>query len=299
MYYNMELRYKPVKKPKKWVEIQSTKLTDWVTSKFSYENDTQSSLFIQQRFIRDFMQPGSPYRGVMLYHGLGVGKTAAAIVAAEGYINKGVCVMLPASLRQNFVGEIQKYGNRMFSTDQHWTFMNKNDVDTETLSFYKLEKPKYVMSTKSGEKTKGLWIPDVESPSNFEKLSLLNRNNIQKQLFDMINSYYNFIHYNGISKTKLIEMTENNTINPFDNTFIIIDEVHNFVSRVVNKRKVSVAIYDMLMNAENCKIVLLSGTPLINYPHELACIHNLVRGKLEYHSFTYGPKIFDVNLVRE
>jgi len=285
----MELRYKPVKKPKKWVEIQSTKLTDWVTSKFSYENDTPSSLFIQQRFIRDFMQPGSPYRGVMLYHGLGVGKTAAAIVAAEGYINKGVCVMLPASLRQNFVGEIQKYGNRMFSTDQHWTFMNKNDVDTETLSFYKLEKPKYVMTTKSGEKTKGLWIPDVESPSNFEKLSLLNRNNIQKQLFDMINSYYNFIHYNGISKTKLIEMTENNTINPFDNTFIIIDEVHNFVSRVVNKRKVSVAIYDMLMNAENCKIVLLSGTPLINYQHELAYT-TLSGGNLSIIALRTDPK---------
>lgn len=295
----MELRYKPEKTPKKWVELQSTKFTDWVTSKFTYEDDPQSGLFVQQRFVRDFIQPGSPYRGVLLYHGLGVGKTAAAIVAAEAFINKGVCVMLPASLRQNFVGEIQKYGNRMFSADQHWTFMEKKDADADLLSSYRLEKPKYKMVKKSGESIKGVWIPDVDTPSNFEKMSVLNQKNIQKQLSDMVDGYYNFLHYNGINKKKVIEMTENNTINPFDNKFVIIDEVHNFISRVVNSRKVALAIYDMLMNANNCKILLLSGTPLINYPHELAAIHNLVRGKLEYHSLSYAQTVFDVNAVRE
>lgn len=294
----MDLRYNPEKTPSKWVEIQNTKLTKWVTKTFSYNKSDDSSLFVQQRFVRDFIQPNSPYRGLLLYHGLGVGKTAAAIVSAEGFINSGVCVMLPASLRQNFMGEIQRYGNKIFSNQQYWTFMNKNDVSPKLLRKYKLENAKYVMKNKSGEKFKGLWIPDDTKKSNYNKMSIVNQKNIQKQLFDMISGYYNFIHYNGINKAKLISMTENNTINVFDNKFVIIDEVHNFISRVVNKSKVSLAIYDMLMNAENCKILLLSGTPLINYPHELSCILNLVRGKLEYHCLNYVPSTIDIESVK-
>ena len=37
-------------------------------------------------------------------------------------------------------------------------------------------------------------------------------------------------------------------------------------------------IYELLMRAENCKLVLLSGTPIINHAYELALIANMLRG---------------------
>jgi hypothetical protein len=40
-------------------------------------------------------------------------------------------------------------------------------------------------------------------------------------------------------------------------------------------------IYKRLMEAKNCKIVALSGTPVINYPIEIAILSNLLRGHVE------------------
>ena len=66
-------------------------------------------LFPQQRIIRDYMQIDSPYRGVLLYHELGSGKSAASIAAAEGYIErKDVYIFTPASLAQNYENELMK-----------------------------------------------------------------------------------------------------------------------------------------------------------------------------------------------
>ena len=65
------------------------------------------NLYPQQRLIRDYIQFNSPYRGVLLYHELGSGKSGASIAAAEGYINKKkIFVLSPASLAVNYENEI-------------------------------------------------------------------------------------------------------------------------------------------------------------------------------------------------
>ena len=79
--------------------------------------------------------------------------------------------------------------------------------------------------------------------------------------------------------THLESDSDNFTKNPFDNKIIIVDEAHNLVSRIVNKIKnkesLSYRIYDYLMSAQNCKIVLLTGTPIINYPNEIGILFNI------------------------
>ena len=90
----------------------------------------------------------------------------------------------------------------------------------------------------------------------------------------MISYKYKFLSYNGLrnNSSEWLQLTKNNTINPFDDKVIIIDEAHNLISRIVNKLRIksqtslSFKMYEDLMNAENCKIILLSGTPIINYP---------------------------------
>jgi len=40
-------------------------------------------------------------------------------------------------------------------------------------------------------------------------------------------------------------------------------------------------LYKFLLEATNCKIVLLSGTPIINYPNEIAIMFNILRGYIK------------------
>ena len=44
-------------------------------------------------------------------------------------------------------------------------------------------------------------------------------------------------------------------------------------------------MYNYLMSAENCKIILLTGTPIINYPNEIAVLFNILRGYIKCFKF--------------
>ena len=70
----------------------------------------------------------------------------------------------------------------------------------------------------------------------------------------MIRAKYRFINYNGLRESHLAGFSDNGRINPFDNKVIIIDEAHNFVSKIVNKLKkpdsLSMKLYEFLLSAE-------------------------------------------------
>ena len=182
--------------PKIWNSRQDPKHQDWVKQTFKY--DTVSNLFKHQRIVRDYMQSKSPYRGLLMYAGLGVGKTLAAITIAEVNHDLDPIVMLPASLYTNFRSEMKKF-----------------------------------------------------SKSNKTPL---------------------YIKYNGIRRDQIEDLPN------FDNKVIIIDEVHGFISRVVNGSTSSKMIYKKIFEAKNSKIICLSGTPLINYVQEFTLLVNLLIG---------------------
>jgi hypothetical protein len=51
--------------------------------KRSQSDDFQ--LLIHQQVVRDYLNIYTPYRGLLLLHGLGSGKTCSSIAIAEGY----------------------------------------------------------------------------------------------------------------------------------------------------------------------------------------------------------------------
>ena len=60
------------------------------------------SLLTHQKIVRDYINLYSPYRGLLLYHGLGSGKTCTSIGIAEGMKSaRKVIIMTPASLKRN------------------------------------------------------------------------------------------------------------------------------------------------------------------------------------------------------
>ena len=72
----------------------------------------------------------SPYKEILLYHGLGAGKTCASIGIAEGIKDsKQVIIMTPASLRMNYISELKHCGDPLYKINQHWEFKELNDTD--------------------------------------------------------------------------------------------------------------------------------------------------------------------------
>jgi hypothetical protein len=293
-----------------------------------YNDDNSISLLTHQRIVRDYMNLYTPYRGLLLYHGLGSGKTCSSIAIAEAMKSrKQIFILTPASLHANYLEQIKKCGDAYYKKQQYWEWISViNDKPLlETLSSI-LNLPIDFITT-----NRGAWVVDVSKhTSNYDTLTKLgdvNNENIgenqfilNKQLDIMIEQKYKFIHYNGLrsnSYNALIEKYGGG--NMFNNSVVIIDEAHNLISRIVNQinklknagkqvstttrsskvNPLSIRIYKDLMNAENARVVLLTGTPIINYPNEIAVLFNILRGSIKMYKFDLNTKgSLDLNRIK-
>ena len=247
------------------------------------------SLFPQQRIVKDYMQFDSPYRGILLYHELGSGKSAASIAASEGYINKkNIVIMTPASLAQNYENELMKISTIGLNLKKSWTCLKIDKGNPKMVE----ELNKYAIQKQFIGKTGNVWVPlysndiigaeIVINNIKYADLSSNQKDEINKTITHIIRNRYKFINYNGLTKNLIDELEKKG--NPFDNAFIIVDEVHNFISRIANGSKLAMRIYDFLIEAKDIKMVLLSGTPIINQPYEISFLINLLRGPMVTHN---------------
>jgi len=245
-------------------------------------NSDKFSLMTHQKIVRDYINLYTPYRGILLYHGLGSGKTCSSIAIAEGMKEtKPIIVLTPASLKRNYYEELKKCGDFLYKKNQFWEFVQSTPENIATLSSVLNLPVEFI------EKNNGAWFVNKNKKSNYATL-----NNNQKILLDlqidqMIRYKYQFIAYNGLRMTHLKALNAGKK-NFFDNSVVVIDEAHNLVSRIVNKigkskaeNSVSLRLYELLMSAENVKIIMLSGTPVINYPNEIGILFNILRGYIK------------------
>ena len=253
------------------------------------DDSASVSLLTHQKIVRDYLNIFSPYRGLLLFHGLGSGKTCSSIAIAEGLKTfKKIIVMTPASLRMNYMEEMKsKCGDLMYKKNQFWEFIHShgNAELSETLSSILGINKSFVV------KQGGAWLVNVKKPSNYEtELTPGERVMVDKQINEMIREKYEFVNYNGLRSEYIKKWSVDYTQNPFDNKVVVIDEAHNFVSRIVNKLKrptsMAYRLYDFLLSAQNAKVILLTGTPIINYPNEIAVLFNILRGNIDNWVFT-------------
>ena len=273
-----------------------------------------------QKFIREYMNSDSPYRGILVYHGLGSGKTCSAIAASEALFaknNKKIIVMTPKSLQKNFIRELTFCGFRHYRIENYWIDLNW----TEETKFFAENVLGLSGQYIKGKKPAKLWIPDFSKPSNFKSLKPSDQADVRRQILDAINHNVQFISYNGITTKRLIELATNKI---FDNKTIIIDEIHNLIRlmqgnleyflqkgvgawaasrtpepittdrwKLLNidgeKKKYSrgYLFYRLLTDATNSRIIGLSGTPLINFPQELGILANCLHKYINSASATF------------
>lgn len=276
-------------------------------AKAAAESKSSLKMFQYQQFVRDYIQRASPYRGILVYHGLGSGKTCASIASMEALYQKGqypLYVFTPASLEENYRGDITKCGPFMFRTNNFWTWFPILNLKAKTpeaeMSMKLLNMPLSLL-----RKQKGVWIPDPSKRvgKDFEELKPEEKAAVRNQIRDHMDSRIQFKHYNGLS-VKTLKAWACDTPHMFDGSTVVIDEVHNLVRLINNsnlgdfyttepadlsqyipkycekgkKYRIAYLLYRMLCNAVGCKIIALSATPIINVPQEVAILANMLAG---------------------
>jgi hypothetical protein len=267
-----------------------------------------------QQFVRNFLSVETPYNSLLLYHGLGTGKTCSAISVAEEMrdymkqmgISQRIVVIASPNVQENF--RLQLFDER---------------------ELREIEPGVWNIRACTGNK----FIKEV-NPMNMKGLT---RDKIVKQIRRLISSHYLFFGYNefanyvrnnaasmGISKDNVAiqekrkkgaggaaggggaaavagvakkgrksaaeivkaseaEMMAIETLSVsklrklFANTLIIIDEVHNIRITDDNRdKRVAKILFQIAQKVSNVRLLLLSGTPMYNSYKEIVWLINLM-----------------------
>jgi len=217
-----------------------------------------------QRFIKNFISDNTPYSSVLIWHGVGAGKTCAAISIAENfrdfvYLNdQKILILTPSdTLQQNWRDEI-----------------------------FNIEKEESNTTNKSVQCTSHRYnneLGDFDNKTHKQKTMQVNR---------LINKYYEFMGYQKLAssidkhfksfenwvKPNMIEKKKIKYIRErFSNRVIIMDEVHvTRVSGNTDLKRVPPYLELIARYAVNTKVILATATPMYNVTQEIVWLLNLL-----------------------
>ena len=280
-----------------WILPNRLMFTNWIYETFNPSKYVDEKSYFKadpsQRLIGDYLNYNSPYRGVLIYHGLGTGKTCTSILATDSFVNKHqkVVILLPASLENNYRKELKKCSRTGSMLRGKWCLVQlviKEDIDLIDTIDKEIGVSRDFIEDQDGS----VWLPSflkipakniLEKDVLFKTMSRENQDKATLTYEHIIDKRYTFLHYNGITAKKLEQLEKSDA---FENSIVVIDEVHSFISRVVNGGKIARRLYNILIDKSNIRFVLLSGTPVINHPFELAYTLNLLRGSIKEYVIT-------------
>jgi hypothetical protein len=268
-----------------WILPMSKKFPDFIKSKYgqpkymsnkktfmdriidSQHSGVQNSTpFPYQLFVRDYLRFGTPYRGLLLEHGLGSGKTLSAILVAKTFRKAGykTLILTPAFLKLNFVEELIKWEDSDIKLNDWYEFAHYNATGASI-----------------GSKNAG-----------------------KGGVFDQLSDYGIGFSKDDPEYGKLFPYLHNKArmpLAPPRNRLIIIEEAHNLNRSFINDgpNTVRSKLYPLLMKAVDCKVICLTGTPVISNPYEMTTMYNILRGPLKdgHTAFPTNEHTFNTNYV--
>ncbi len=267
-----------------------------------------------QAFVKNFMSFQTPYNSLLLYHGLGSGKTCSAI---------GVCE------------EMRDYMKQMGISKRIIIVASENVQDNFKLQLFDERKLKLIDGIWNIRACTGNKLLQEINPMNMKGMP---KEKVISQIRNIINTYYIFLGYGQFAnyiiktmnyteediqkktkhkkgeipdkkgektKTKIqmlkdVNITLNSKIirrlrSEFDNRLVVIDEVHNIRKTDDNEnKKVAINLELLVKAAKNMRFLLLSATPMYNSYKEIIWLLNLMnmndrRARIE------AKNVFDKN----
>ena len=247
-----------------------------------------------QRLVSRFMNPSTPYLGLLLYHGVGVGKTISAISIAENFLAerpmKRVYIIVPRSIAPGFKRTI---------------------FDPEVLRRATLDDPgRYVYKGWYSAQCTGTTYLKLSNANDLEeKEKIMFRIEALKRSRYSIKGYMAFkisidkAYSSGIPSSikdaDEIRRRKHEILRRlFNNGLIIIDEAHNLrqdpktmsadelapdenpdvkaVEEGAEAKAIVPLLLDILMFTEGCRLVLMTATPMFNTAPEILFLLNLL-----------------------
>ena len=209
----------------------------WRRKEF-HKGGEYAGLKSHQRLIQRYTSPVTPYDEVLLFHAMGSGKTRSALSAAEN-------ALAVSSSGSPVI-------NRVFVVGK--TSKNVRIIFTEEL--------KKMLRARLG----------------VDKLTEDQKSKLEKH----IKNKYKFLSYgtmgSGSSQYSIGGKSVFSLLKLFDKSMFILDEAHNLTTDVGESQKQSIwkrfqKLFDILPNR---KIILLSGTPMINQSKDIIPLLNLI-----------------------
>lgn len=231
----------------------------------------------QQKLIKNYINPDSPYQNLLVMWGTGVGKTLGAVSIAETF-KPYIKNLIEKSPQTSSLNQPKIY---IVSSNEA-----RNNFIKELFSDF--IHPPYITKTER-EKLNTLFTNATT------KESQLIYENYYKELLSRLTSskkggYYKFLGYTGFQNrtlgaklrtdTKELLYTKEgslrrkksfNQIKNMDNSVLIIDEAHRIEGLDWAK-----AVELMIAKSKNLRVILLTATPMIDLPSEIIQILNLL-----------------------
>ena len=212
-----------------------------------------------QSFLSNYINPETPYKGLLIFHGTGTGKTCAAITIAEQfkpiiekYDTKIYVLVSGPLIKENWRSELLKCtGETYLKYQDKSIYINKQDEQQDQRNAINLALQYYrFMSYRSFyRKVLGEKILEKTMKDDKVKVSYRKTDDGDYERDVAVDRIYNL-----------------------NNTIIIVDEAHNLTGNDYGE-----ALKTVVKNSINLKVVLLSATPMKNLADDIIELLNFIR----------------------
>tara|TARA_X000000950_G_scaffold232810_1_gene282018 strand:- start:1235 stop:4996 length:3762 start_codon:yes stop_codon:yes gene_type:complete len=226
-------------------------------------NEREFELAPHQMFVRNFLSFQTPYNGLLLYHGVGTGKTCSAISVSE---------------------EMREYNKQMNISKEILVVASPNVQTNFKLQLFNEKKLKEINGLWNIKSCTGNKFLKEINPMNMKGLP---KSDVVKQINRIIKQNYKFLGYVEFSNyiTKIIDKAKQKRKNvkkvirnEFSDRLLIIDEVHNLrvTDKVKDVKKSTENLKKVVVYSNNLKLLLLSATPMYDNAREIVWILNIL-----------------------
>jgi hypothetical protein len=237
-----------------------------------------------QRIVSRFLHPLTPYMGVLIDHGVGVGKTCTAVTIAEQFLesspNRQVIVVAPQALQENFRKTVFDPAKlRWDAVEGRWaaiqctgtSYLERLELMTNPdlrVVTYKVEEDRRARYHITGYLELANWIDRTLSRSLPASLLGPERevaeNELLRRLFSdhliIIDEAHNLRDSAAAGPAKAAEQNEEDTTK---------DAKENDAGKALNPW-----LRRVCMNAEGMRMVLMTATPMYNAAPEICLLLN-------------------------
>ena len=223
-----------------------------------FQKDKDFKLQSGQMFLRNYISYATPYKGILVFHGTGTGKTCASIVIAERFHDKvdetGKKVLIIASpIIQN------EFYKTIFNFEKEASKKTRKIVQCTGKTYSLGIETKY-MSAKLQEKNILDMIKNIYEITGRDSL---------KNKFFKETGWSGDDAPNNYVKQKIKEI--------YSDRVIIIDETHTRSAMAEHEKKFPKIMEIIIENADNIRLILMSATPMVNDPTDIIHQINLLR----------------------